>query len=526
MAYTDRELKNATEVAYKDFEEEFSFLVGKGEKPPFSIDKLCEVKGQKEGKSAKAVFDELFKHSEETGDNGLEDFDREQIKNWQILDIYDNNSSDKLGSTGFYGCVIKADDDRLIVAFRGSEGFESEYNFNTDWKDADLKLLNSTLTKQQEDVERFIRHISKSDYIDSYKSIATAGHSLGGNLALHGAVAISEYENLYTKLKRAVSYDGPGCSTEYLKKNADKIEAVKDKMTHFKWSTVGSLLLPMPGVERESLRFKESSDFGYNFIGRHARDSIEFDENGNAVRDRSSGWYVVDDTFGMISQGLDHMPQIVGDTLLLGVEILSSIAYWCKDKMFEEKGLTPFGQAVVASAIIFIATNPVMALIVAGVIISYIIQFGAIVIGFELLYEYVPFVKEIVDFLDTVYRWGADRVKDLMSFISSAVNKFREWWKRTFNDGYKYAVSNPKIVVDTFLLNEYKDRLAAVVRRIYSIDQRIDELYAKEGLSDLRDIIRDNALVGNIWRLSKCETYLSDTASEFDSVEQKIIDAI
>ena len=30
MAYTDRELKNATEVAYKDFEEEFSFLVGKG----------------------------------------------------------------------------------------------------------------------------------------------------------------------------------------------------------------------------------------------------------------------------------------------------------------------------------------------------------------------------------------------------------------------------------------------------------------------------------------------------------------
>jgi hypothetical protein len=242
--YTDEDLAIATQIAYCDLSEVDITKITNGEK--LNIKKLLEnnvdcindlkdkrdkhVKGSDGYNELQGQIDIL--NDIKANKNGWGD--------WKIVNIKDDNAD-----SGFYGCTIETGDGSAIVAFRGSES-ETLHDVKTDWIDSDIGLLGSTGTKQQL-VTTVYMHEMAQLLTDKYDDVAVTGHSLGGNLSLHGAVTAPK--GLQDIISQVVSFDGPNFSDEYIDAHREAIDNMSGKMKHIQYSIVGSLLKPLPGVE-------------------------------------------------------------------------------------------------------------------------------------------------------------------------------------------------------------------------------------------------------------------------------------
>ncbi len=105
-------------------------------------------------------------------------------------DGWDTDLAYSTSGDGLCAYVFETSDDSAIVAFRGSQPLNclddvTSLDFVSDWIVADGGLaLENEDTVQQQSVYRYI-----DEYIDNlgYDHYSFAGHSLGGNLALHAA---------------------------------------------------------------------------------------------------------------------------------------------------------------------------------------------------------------------------------------------------------------------------------------------------------------------------------------------------
>lgn len=79
------------------------------------------------------------------------------------------------------------------------------------------------------------------------------------------------------------------------------------------------------------------------------------------------------------------------------------------------------------------------------------------------------------------------------------------------------------IIVDTYKLDRYAQRIAAVNSRISRLDRRLDSLYWRVGLQGLWNLMQADALTCYSWRLSRCQSYLQQTALDFEGTERLIL---
>lgn len=79
------------------------------------------------------------------------------------------------------------------------------------------------------------------------------------------------------------------------------------------------------------------------------------------------------------------------------------------------------------------------------------------------------------------------------------------------------------IIVDTYKLNQYAQRISEVNRRISRLDQRLNTLYTRVGLQGLWNLMQADALTCYSWRLNRCRSYLQETATDFERTEQDIL---
>ena len=276
MAYSDQEMRNFTQIAYADFKAPMDTLkVLYPDRKSFTIAELLDA--------AKA-------------DNSGADYSclkcltEEQRQTWKISAIMDHNEK-----TGFYACVIETSPGEAAVGFRGSESAKDISNLTNDWIKADLGLLNSTQTSQHAEVEEFLRQ--EFDTLNKYDNLTMTGHSLGGNLAEYATIVSEEY-GLDDNIERCVSFDGPGFSDEFISKNSNRINHMKDKMTHYRWSLVGGMLFDLPGVTYITCEVSNDANKidnkKYNMFTRHDTKYLVFDENGNIKKGSRDGlsWLV------------------------------------------------------------------------------------------------------------------------------------------------------------------------------------------------------------------------------------------
>lgn len=79
------------------------------------------------------------------------------------------------------------------------------------------------------------------------------------------------------------------------------------------------------------------------------------------------------------------------------------------------------------------------------------------------------------------------------------------------------------IIVDTYKLNQYAQRLSSVNARINRLDRRLDTLYSRVGLLGLWNLMQADSLTCYSYRLVRCQSYLQQTASDFESIERMLL---
>lgn len=450
---------------------------------------------------------------------GITDY---ELANWTIGGVPSNPEK------GFFGCIIEDEYGGASVAFRGSEEMDNLENLYDDWLKADFGLVNSICTTQQGEVEEFLKEYA--DQLKEYKYIEMTGHSLGGNLAEYATI-ISERYGLDKKIRRCVSLDGPGHSQEFLIKYRKEIEKMSGVMYHPRWSFVGTMLLDLPGVHYEYIEVENKEGLEeYNSVSRHALKYVKLE-----------GGYVVggakQDTLSRIADpivdGIEHLPTWAG-SLLVG--IAGGLWYgfaWTKDKLTDEDGkLTIAGQVFVsglATGVILIVSE--LGVLTVGVmilqaVVAVLVAAVMIVLWGEFCELVYKVIDTVCDAVEKIYEWGKEKLQEFKDAVVSMFNKAKEWLNNTFNEGYKYAGENPQIIVDTYKLNSYASRLWAVNKRLTNVDRRMDSLYWKIGLVDMWKLMNADVFTGPSWRLSRCASYLSDTANDFVETEKQLINEI
>lgn len=172
--------------------------------------------------------------------------------------------------------------------------------------------------------------------------------------------------------------------------------------------------------------------------------------------------------------------------------------------------------------------------IIVGSFITFVEVSAGLLIGIEILpiLAYLSFVSFVIDFtwnmiksaLDTIDRIVSDFVSAMDSFYNAMVGLFGGITEYIKNNslGMKYANNNPQIVVDTYGLRDYANRIESINKRLASLDARLDSLYLKVGLLDLWNLIQADVLTSYSLRLKNCSGYLNDTAGYFESAENSI----
>lgn len=79
------------------------------------------------------------------------------------------------------------------------------------------------------------------------------------------------------------------------------------------------------------------------------------------------------------------------------------------------------------------------------------------------------------------------------------------------------------IKVNTYNLKQYAERLRKVNARVTTLDGRLRTLYTRVGLVDLINLIISNVLLGYSGRLASCQSYLNQTAYDFEFTENNIL---
>ena len=209
-----------------------------------------------------------------------------EISNWRVVSYIDNNASTEgsgigvinengvlqnVGNSniddGLGAIVLDTGNDSAILAFRGSDAFDSK-DAISDWIASDCGLALGDDTPQQNRVEEYLNYLGSLNY----SNMALTGHSLGGNLAMHAYVA--SYENhpqLADRISQVLCLDSPGYSREYFRNHSEAFASMAENdsvsVRHYEWSIVGALLEQPAFVQNYFVA--ASNDNAANFVMCH-----------------------------------------------------------------------------------------------------------------------------------------------------------------------------------------------------------------------------------------------------------------
>ena len=211
----------------------------------------------------------------------------EKIKNDGSRVVAQRN--DKVG-TGFSAYAIADSDNNLTFVVRGTEDITWSESCKKDII-ADLQLAYRYCTDQQGAMRDFVSFFDK----DCYSGYNFVGHSLGGNLAMFGAIMCVEPQ----KVLDCVTFNAPGFNKSFCKKYAEKISAVQRKIRNYQnecdglsnaFAPVGELIL----LECKGWDGFHKDGLSAHFVNRLLIENGEFVRNRTGIKDLTMCGAVID----------------------------------------------------------------------------------------------------------------------------------------------------------------------------------------------------------------------------------------
>ena len=366
-------------------------------------------------------------------------------------------------------CFYDESTGEATVAFRGTGGSYEQWGYN-------FEGYGDESQQAQRDAEAFINSLPY-DFVD------VTGHSNGGNQAMYVAIACGD------KVSYCLAYEGQGFSNEFLlahpeyKEHCEKITNIcgeKDAVGLIMNDTAGKTAYVKSDIESAGGLFSHGA---YGLL-HYANANNSFDEEGNFKEDAfvPQAWYcaILHYVTAFLADCSD-VP-VVGDALELVSDFIG---------------------------------------IVVGIYIS---ENG------NCLRIWDPKVMEkwymaYQDLKESLHDYIASTV-ELSRSIEFIYNSVKKWYEKNFSYGYKNASENPFIQIDTYHMKNYVQRIQSINNRIDNLDGMMNRLYWKVGLSDSLTVLKVDAITCYSWRLSRCITFLLDTANNFEKTEVELIKSL
>lgn len=359
-------------------------------------------------------------------------------------------------------CFVDADTGKATVAFRGTGGSYQQWYNNFEGY--------GELSQETQD--------AAAEFINSlpYNDIDVTGHSNGGDQAMYVSIVCAD------KISRCVSYEGQGVSKEFADTYAEEIALNKDKIKNIcgEKDFVSPLLIDIAGetvyVPSDSNLLDGALDHGAYGIYTANRKVLE--ENGGNFPESAyvdQAWYC---------------------------QAIHSVTVY-----LSEHSDTPF----------------------AGPALELFADVAGIIVGLLISKDWKDpeiLLKACEDLIIAIKDFVVDEIKDCIAAIKEICKRAINWIKKLVNPGRDYSNANPQIVVDTYKLGNYAQRLRTVNTRVSNLDGRLDSLYWRVGLLDLWNLMQADVLTGYSWRLSRCASYLSDTATDFVNAEKDLVSKV
>ena len=464
-----------------------------------------------------------------------------------LVDQSSTNSTSNWKDDLIQGCTFKDKDGNYYVSYRGTG--DKRWLDNGDG-------ITAPSTEMQEAAKQYFDEMAEKYFVNAHENgnqIIVTGHSKGGNEAQFVYMS-AEYEYLIDK---CYSFDGQGFSGKARENFKKRYGSNYSKKVSNMYSICGKedyvnglgyIIIP-----DENIYFVDTSGEGFesyhaleNMIGENGEYKPlswskkngeivngEQGEIGRFARKLSERMMKIDDEnlHGIalaimsimdsdsltdlkadITDYIDliaHGVPVAFETLLFteeGGELVKKfVGDWFYD-LYEKHGIVGVvGGFLVLSTAVVILTPVIVNVVVIAKIID---------IGIELVGKFIEFTEDVKEFFSEIKEFVVSTVKKIIDKIKS------------FSAGYKYANSNPKFSVDTYKLKNYAQSLTLVNGRIVKLDKRLDKLYSKVGLLDLWNLMKADILVGYSVKLTKCASYLKDTASDFEKAEKEIKNSI
>lgn len=451
----------------------------------------------------------------------------------QSSNMKDPSTGKSYEKGGLNACTFQdklSNPSNVTVVYRGTAAGE--------WYDNGLGLSGDMVySEQQIQAVKYYDYIVENNKWDiSEPNIHITGHSKGGNKTQF-VIMMSEFSNLITS---GYSLDGQCMSHEAIEYMKEKygieeyntrrekiysISADNDYVNILGANDYEGRLIP-----NDHIFFLESNLLG---IGWHFPDCY-MNEDGTVTNFTEQG--EVSKLLQGISEQLMDIPSPIRRVITNGAMGIAQLTLGKSNPVNEEK----LSYAEIMGAIpLLIETLP-------GGFIDYLDdKFGVdldwlsnAVTSFNILY-YTPInmfaygvgmsIDLIIAAKEKLLEIG-QKCKELtdrfVKFIDNGVKKIQDWYNKNFNGGYIYANISPKIKLDTYKLYQYAQRIQNVNCRINNLDSRLDSLYWKVGLLDLWNLMQADLMTGYSWRLLRCASYLNDTASDFDTVETRLVNSL
>ncbi len=479
------------------------------------------------------------------------------------------NGSERLTDDLIQAATFVDEEGNYYVAYRGTG--EGRWHDNADG-------MTERSTEMQRAAAEYFDYVAQNYMQDAYangKSIIVTGHSKGGNEAQYVMLA-SKYNYM---IDRCYSLDGQGFSKEAVKYFKELLgeEGYSEKLMQM-YSIcgdndyvhgLGMKIIPEENTYYLDCQFESIKSLHHiSYItGTVTGETATYDglhwktENGEIINgepgvvcefvdklseymlelgdedlrgaaivlmnivdyilaeDREN-WRTIGDVDLNLDDGVDffaHGLPTVLKTLFLSEEGVEFIGVLMKNLVTSlyNGGLINGVSGIPAVIGGYVAVS--LALVVfAPFLQAFAVAATILVIDAKILDAFIDIARTI----ETIKQKVIEGFINIRNMVISSIDKIISKLISFIASGRGAAGS--QISVDTYKLSTYAQRISAVNRRITALDHRLDSLYGRVGLRDLWNLLQADILTGYSWRLTRCTSYLNETAYSFNKLENEL----